>query len=81
MIFDLNKPIFKTVKVVAAQENTHVYLVGGFVRDLILQRESKDIDFMVIGKGIDFAHKVALAMPKAPKVKEPEAPIKVDEEV
>ena len=68
MIFDLNKPIFKTVKVVAAQENTHVYLVGGFVRDLILQRESKDIDFMVIGKGIDFAHKVALAMPKAPKV-------------
>ncbi|MFW5781532.1 MAG: CCA tRNA nucleotidyltransferase, partial [Bacteroidota bacterium] len=35
-----------------------VYVVGGFVRDCILRRENKDIDFVVIGSGIELARHV-----------------------
>jgi poly(A) polymerase len=35
------------------------YLVGGFVRDVLLGRASKDIDIMSVGKGLDLAEKVA----------------------
>ncbi|MBL7047538.1 MAG: HD domain-containing protein [Candidatus Marinimicrobia bacterium] len=36
-----------------------VYAVGGYVRDLIMGRELTDMDVMVVGDGIDFAHQVA----------------------
>jgi len=39
--------------------NVEVYLVGGFVRDLILQRESHEMDFLVLGNGIEFANEYA----------------------
>ena len=35
------------------------YIVGGFVRDLILKRDSKDIDFVCVGSGLDLARKVS----------------------
>lgn len=35
------------------------YVVGGYVRDIFLKRPSKDVDFTVIGDGIDFAQAVA----------------------
>lgn len=38
------------------------YIVGGFVRDLIMNRDNKDIDFVCIGSGIDLAQKVASNM-------------------
>lgn len=43
----------------AKKENVKIYLVGGFVRDLFLNRESNDIDILVIGSGVEFAEKIA----------------------
>jgi poly(A) polymerase len=44
---------------VAKEEGKRVYLVGGFVRDIILNRNRADIDILVIGSGVEFAKKVA----------------------
>ncbi len=44
------------------------YLVGGFVRDKILQRECKDLDFVCVGDAITLAHKVAAALSPTVKV-------------
>lgn len=55
----LNKKIFKTISQVAELENIPAYVIGGYVRDLILNRECKDIDIVVQGSGIEFAQKVA----------------------
>lgn len=44
---------------IAQSENKNVFVVGGYVRDLILKRERSDIDILVIGSGIDFAKTVA----------------------
>ncbi len=46
----------------AQQMNMPCYLVGGFVRDKLLKRECKDLDFVCIGDGIELAHKVAAAL-------------------
>lgn len=43
----------------AAHDGLDLYAVGGFVRDLILRRESKDVDLMVIGDGVAFAKQLA----------------------
>ena len=56
---NINISIINLISDVAVKENIEIYLVGGFVRDLILQRKSKDIDVLVIGNGIDFANVVA----------------------
>ncbi len=48
-------PIFKKLSGLAENTNDEIYVIGGFVRDLVLQRPSKDIDILVIGNGIDFA--------------------------
>ena len=55
----LTHPLFAQVTQVAAEKNVHVYVIGGFVRDLLLKRPSKDIDIVVIGNGIEFAEHVA----------------------
>ncbi len=52
-------PIFKQVAKVAQEANLETYIVGGFVRDLILKRPSKDVDFVTIGSGIVLAQGVA----------------------
>ena len=39
--------------------NTETYVVGGYVRDLIMNKASKDIDVVCLGNGIDLAEKVA----------------------
>jgi len=55
--------IFKTIYQVAKKEKVDVYVVGGFVRDRLLGIEnSKDIDFVVIGSGLEFAKKFDEAM-------------------
>ena len=55
----LNQKIFKIISQVAEEEKIPAYVIGGYVRDLILKRECKDIDIVVQGSGIDFAKKVA----------------------
>ena len=55
----LTHPLFTYVTQVAAEKNVQVYVIGGFVRDLLLKRPSKDIDIVVIGNGIEFAEQVA----------------------
>ncbi len=54
---DIN-PIFETVAGVSRRLGLESYVVGGFVRDLIMTRPCKDIDFVCIGSGIDFANAV-----------------------
>lgn len=51
----LQNPIFHKLAKLAHQTDTEVYVIGGFVRDLFLERPSKDIDILVIGNGIAFA--------------------------
>jgi len=55
----LSHPIFKTISEVSSENGKSTFVIGGFVRDLILKRPSKDIDFVVLGSGIDLAQKVA----------------------
>lgn len=59
MLRCLKHPVFKIIGEVAAEENLEVYVIGGFVRDAIIHRESNDIDVVVIGNGIQLAEKVA----------------------
>ena len=51
-------PVFTTVSQAAREQGLEAYIVGGFVRDLILNRPNKDIDFVCIGSGIEWASKV-----------------------
>jgi tRNA nucleotidyltransferase/poly(A) polymerase len=52
-------PFLATIAQKSQQMGVESYVVGGFVRDLILKRPSKDIDIVCVGSGIDFAEKVA----------------------
>jgi poly(A) polymerase len=52
-------PVFELVARTARQQGAEAYVIGGFVRDLILQRPSKDIDIVCIGNGIELARQVA----------------------
>jgi len=51
--------IFEAISEVAAENSTSVFVIGGYVRDIILKRQSKDIDFVVLGNGLEIAKKVA----------------------
>ena len=54
----LKNPIFKILKESVAEINLKSYLVGGFVRDLLIERQNKkDIDIVVVGSGIELANK------------------------
>jgi poly(A) polymerase len=58
----LEHRIFKIIGRVADELGLEVYVVGGYVRDLILKRPSKDIDFVCIGSGITLANAVARSL-------------------
>ena len=51
--------LFKKISSIAENMDLEVYLIGGFVRDMFLMRESKDIDIVVVGSGIKFAKEVS----------------------
>src|SRR5688572_13702976 len=51
----LTHPVFKVASQIASENNIEAYVIGGYVRDLILERPSKDIDIVVIGNGLEFA--------------------------
>ncbi len=50
---------FKSVAKAAEKLGVEAYVVGGYVRDLILQRPCKDVDFVCVGSGIELAQEVA----------------------
>jgi poly(A) polymerase len=60
----LQGKVFRTVADVSRNENVACYIIGGYVRDLLLDRPSKDVDFVVLGSGIKLARKVAEAFGK-----------------
>lgn len=55
----LYHPVFKVVSEITSQTGEKAFVIGGFVRDLILGRKSKDIDIVVVGSGIKLATDVA----------------------
>src|ERR1700712_5203306 len=55
----LKHHVFTVISQLAGQQNLPVYAIGGFVRDIFLDRPSKDIDIVIIGNGTDFAEAVA----------------------
>lgn len=58
----LKNPIFKTLSLVADDLQVETYVIGGFVRDIILKRPSKDIDIVCVRSGIELAKAVAKAL-------------------
>ena len=65
----LKNPIFKTINKATQELHLESYVIGGFVRDYLLQRDfKKDIDIVTIGSGIDLALKVSELLPNNPKV-------------
>ncbi len=65
----IEKEPFTSVSAVARLTGTSVYVIGGFVRDLLLGRPSKDVDFVVAGSGIDFARRLAEYLGHGSKVR------------
>ena len=55
----LKHPVFKVTSQICTENNLRAFVVGGFVRDLILERPSKDIDIVVVGSGLELAEKCA----------------------
>jgi len=56
----VSNPIFKSVAEVADEISQETYVVGGFVRDYLLNRgQKKDIDFVTVGNGILLAKELA----------------------
>ena len=51
----LDTPIFRTISETADSLGMECYVVGGYVRDIFLERPSTDIDVVVVGKGIEMA--------------------------
>ena len=64
----LKHPIFDLVSKIVTAKNQRAFVIGGFVRDLLLNRDSKDIDIVVLGSGIDLAKEVASKTSKYTKV-------------
>jgi tRNA nucleotidyltransferase (CCA-adding enzyme) len=65
----LNNPIFIIIAQASQELNIESYVIGGFVRDFILERDfKKDIDVVALGSGIELALKVSGLIPNKPKV-------------
>ena len=65
----LNDPIFKIISKASEVLELKTYVIGGYVRDYILQRGKKaDIDIVTVGNGIELAKQVSSLLPGKPKV-------------
>ncbi|WP_394758019.1 CCA tRNA nucleotidyltransferase [Flavobacterium sp.] len=65
----LTNKIFEIISKASKELNIDSYVIGGFVRDLILKRDfKKDIDIVAVGSGIELALKVSQLLPNKPKV-------------
>jgi tRNA nucleotidyltransferase (CCA-adding enzyme) len=66
---ELQHKIFNIISKAAQELNLECYVIGGFVRDVLLNRNhKKDIDIVAVGSGIELALKVSELIPKKPKV-------------
>ena len=65
----INNKLFKTISNCADEIGLDCYVIGGFVRDYFLKRESKDIDIVVVGSGIEMAKLVSKELKNTSKVK------------
>ena len=65
----ISQPAFDYIAQAAEALQLETYVIGGYVRDFLLEREKpKDIDVVAVGSGIDLANKVADLLPFKPKV-------------
>ncbi len=64
----LHNPIFEIISGIVTTKSQECFVVGGYVRDYILNRESDDIDIVVLGSGIELAKEVAAKISKRTKV-------------
>ena len=66
----ISSEIFSVISKASKQIQVDSYVIGGFVRDFFLKRgdDSKDIDIVAIGSGIELAQKVSELLPNKPKV-------------
>jgi len=55
----IQHPVFKVVSQIISEKGLEAYVIGGFVRDLLLERPSKDIDIVVVGDGLALAEEAA----------------------
>lgn len=71
MFFDINpgeKEVFDLIQKAAKKINVPVYIVGGYVRDRLLARPSKDMDIVCVGDGIALAQQLAKDLRPSPYV-------------
>jgi putative nucleotidyltransferase with HDIG domain len=64
----LKDPIFEPIAKAAKELDYPTYVIGGYVRDSLLNRTSKDLDIVCVGDGIKLAEKVATNLKGKPKV-------------
>jgi poly(A) polymerase len=55
----IQAPLFEAISKQAKENNLSCFVIGGYVRDIILKRPSKDVDIVVLGSGLELAEKVA----------------------
>lgn len=67
----INSPLFKSISKVADEMDYPVYVIGGYVRDIFINQNNKitDIDFLIIGSGIELAKNVKKNLKGASKIK------------
>jgi poly(A) polymerase len=68
MLINLDHKIFRVLSEIVTESNLQCYVIGGYVRDLLIKRPSKDIDIVVVGSGIDLAKEVAKKLGKKGKI-------------
>jgi poly(A) polymerase len=61
-VIRLDHPVLAQIGKIADNEKLNVYVVGGYVRDFLLSKSDKDLDIVVMGDGVRFAHAVAAAL-------------------
>lgn len=59
---EIDKEIFHIVSSIADELGVECHVVGGYVRDMFLERQSNDIDIVVVGSGIEVARRVKAAL-------------------
>ncbi len=64
----LVNPIFKIISDIITENRQECFVIGGYVRDCLLERESKDIDIVVLGSGIELAKEVAAKIGKRTRI-------------